>query len=186
MSPLFFTLRITNPLLPNLIELMPQLKTPQLTSTQNGDVVNFTLAINERWKDKGGKEQSHTDWFDIEVWGPMTKFASTLKSGTPVIVEGKVKPRTYTQDDVTHKTVSIKANSIRKIDYSQPSGSDNGDENQDADYPRVLPVEAGDSFGIAFFCSLHSHQERTRLTALATAHAVVSVLWTFVRTIPAC
>jgi single-strand DNA-binding protein len=109
-------------------------KDATLTSTQNGDVVNFTLAINERWKDKQGAVQTHTDWFDIEVWGPMTKFASTLKSGTPVIVEGKIKPRTYTgTDEVTHKTVSIKANSIRKIDYSQPSGSDNGDENQDAD-----------------------------------------------------
>jgi hypothetical protein len=71
---------------------------------------------------QGGKEQSHTDWFDIEVWGQMTKFASTVKSGTPVIVGGKVKPRTHTQNDVTHKTVSIKANSIRKIDYGQPSG----------------------------------------------------------------
>jgi single-strand DNA-binding protein len=106
-------------------------KDATLTSTQNGDVVNFSIAINERWKDKTtGKVQENTDWFDVEVWGPMTKFASTLKSGTPVIVEGKVKPRTYTQDEVTHKAVSIKANSIRKIDYSQPSSSDNGEENE--------------------------------------------------------
>ncbi len=104
-------------------------KDATLTTTQNGDVVNFTLAVNERWKDNKGVVQTHTDWFDVEVWGPLTKFAATLKTGTPVIVEGKVKPRTYTQDEVTHKTVSIKANSIRKIDYSQPSE----DENQDAD-----------------------------------------------------
>jgi single-strand DNA-binding protein len=105
-----------------------------LTSTSNGDVVNFSIAINERWKDAQGQEQTNTDWFDIEVWGPMTKFAATLKSGTPVIVEGKVKPRTYTKDDVTHKTVTIKANSIRKIDYDQPSGQDNApEENMDAE-----------------------------------------------------
>jgi single-strand DNA-binding protein len=108
-------------------------KDATLTSTSNGDVVNFSIAINERWKDKAGKEQTNTDWFEIEVWGPMTKFAATLKSGTPVSIEGKVKPRTYTADEVTHKTVTIKANSIRKIDYNQPSGSDNAAENPDAE-----------------------------------------------------
>ena len=48
----------------------------------------------------------------------MAKFAATLKAGTPVIVEGKIKPETYTADSVEHKTFSIKADYIRKIDYS--------------------------------------------------------------------
>ena len=51
----------------------------------------------------------------------MAKFAATLKAGTPVIVEGKIKPETYTADSVEHKTFSIKADYIRKIDYSAPS-----------------------------------------------------------------
>ena len=50
----------------------------------------------------------------------MAKFAATLKAGTPVIVEGKIKPETYTADGVEHKTFSIKADYIRKIDYSAP------------------------------------------------------------------
>jgi len=29
--------------------------------------------------------------------GPLTKVAEHLKAGTPVIVEGKIKPETYTQ-----------------------------------------------------------------------------------------
>ena len=51
----------------------------------------------------------------------MAKFAATLKAGTPVIVEGKIKPDTYTADGVEHKTFSIKADYIRKIDYAAPS-----------------------------------------------------------------
>jgi hypothetical protein len=39
----------------------------------------------------------------------------------PVIVEGKIKPETYTADGVEHKTFSIKADYIRKIDYTAPS-----------------------------------------------------------------
>jgi hypothetical protein len=38
-----------------------------------------------------------------------------------VIVEGKIKPETYTADSVEHKTFSIKADYIRKIDYSAPN-----------------------------------------------------------------
>ena len=49
------------------------------------------------------------------------RIAATLKAGTPVIVEGKIKPETYTADGVEHKTFSIKADYIRKIDYSAPN-----------------------------------------------------------------
>ena len=38
-----------------------------------------------------------------------------------MIVEGKIKPETYTADSVEHKTFSIKADYIRKIDYSAPN-----------------------------------------------------------------
>ena len=51
----------------------------------------------------------------------MAKFAATFKAGTPVIVEGKIKPETYTADGVEHRTISIKADYIRKIDYSSPN-----------------------------------------------------------------
>jgi single stranded DNA-binding protein len=91
----------------------------ELKKTANGDVVNFSIAVNEQWE-KDGVEHKTTDWFSVEVWGPLTKFASTLKAGTPVIIEGKLKPDTYTKDEVQHKTCVIKCDYIRKIDYSQP------------------------------------------------------------------
>jgi single-strand DNA-binding protein len=96
-------------------------KDAEKKSTPNGDVVNFSIAVNEQWEDKDGTEHKNTDWFQIQVWGPLAKFAATLKAGTPVIVEGKIKPETYTADSVEHKTFSIKADYIRKIDYSAPT-----------------------------------------------------------------
>jgi single-stranded DNA-binding protein len=50
----------------------------------------------------------------------LAKIAAHLKAGTPVIVEGKIKPETYTVDEVEHKTFSIKADYIRKINYTKP------------------------------------------------------------------
>ena len=38
-----------------------------------------------------------------------------------MIVEGKIKPETYTADGVEHKTFSFKADYIRKINFSAPS-----------------------------------------------------------------
>ena len=46
---------------------------------------------------------------------------STAGSVGEAIVEGKIKPETYTAAGVEHKTFSIKADYIRKIDYSAPS-----------------------------------------------------------------
>ena len=55
------------------------------------------------------------------ICSQILRFAATLKAGTPVIVEGKIKPETYTADGVEHKTFSIKVDYIRKIDYSAPT-----------------------------------------------------------------
>ncbi len=99
-------------------------KDAESKTTPNGKVSNFSIAVNKRWKDKKGEKHERVDWFDVEAWGPVEKFASTLKKGNPVIVEGELLPSTYTANEVKHKTFSIKANSIRKIDYNQPSGAD--------------------------------------------------------------
>jgi len=78
-------------------------------------VVNFSIAVNEQWEDKDGTEHKNTDWFQIQVWGPLAKFAATLKARTPIIVEGKIKPETYTADGVEHKTFSVKADYIVSV-----------------------------------------------------------------------
>jgi len=78
-----------------------------------------------RGKLRRRRAQEHR-WFQIQIWGPLAKFATTLKAGTPVIVEAKIKPETYTADGVEHNTFSIKADYIRKIDYSTPNEAGEG------------------------------------------------------------
>ena len=108
-------------------------KDAQLKTTASGDVVHFTLAVNDRWTDNKGNVQESTDWFDVEVWGPLTKFAATLKKGTPVVIKAQVKPRTYTIKDVEHRTVTLKAHRVLKIDYEKPQGANqHSDANEDA------------------------------------------------------
>ena len=58
---------------------------------------------------------------EIKDGNPMSGRIRRSGAGRKSIVEGKIKPETYTADGVEHKTFSIKADYIRKIDYSAPS-----------------------------------------------------------------
>lgn len=108
-------------------------KDAELKTTASGDVVNFTLAVNEQWTDKKNVVHKQTDWFDVEVWGPKTKTAATLKKGTPIMIAGKVRTGAYTPkgSDVQHRTWTITANMIRRIDYNQSETI--SDANEDAE-----------------------------------------------------
>ncbi len=109
-------------------------KDAEFKTTANGDVVNFTLAVNEQWTDKKNVVHKHTDWFDVEVWGPKTKNAATLKKGTPIMLEGKVRTGSYTsKDNVQHRTWTITANLIRRIDYNNQPAETISDANEDAE-----------------------------------------------------
>ena len=107
-------------------------KDAELRTTASGDVVNFTLAVNEQWTDKKNVVHKQTDWFDVEVWGPKTKTAATLKKGTPIMLAGKVRTGSYTsKDNVQQRTWTITANMIRRIDYNQSETV--SDANEDAE-----------------------------------------------------
>ena len=97
-----------------------------------------------------GAEHKNTDRFQIQVWGSLTKFAATLKAGKPVIVEGKIKPETYTADGVEHKTFSIKADYFRKIDYSAPSEAARASRPSEPRRPNSISATWRRLFGAAF------------------------------------
>jgi single-strand DNA-binding protein len=100
-------------------------------TTTNGEVTNFSIAVNKRWKDKKtGENKERKDWFEIEAWGPRARFAATLKKGTAVIVEGEIHIDDSEKDGVKYRNAKINSNSIRKIDYS--SGEESGGANEEA------------------------------------------------------
>jgi len=72
---------------------------PQLKHTAGGTAVaNFTLATNDRYKDKDGNWQERTEWHNITCWARLAEIASEyLKKGRAVYVEGSL--RTHSWDD---------------------------------------------------------------------------------------
>src|ERR1700687_14067 len=72
---------------------------PQLKHTGSGTAVaNFTLATNDRYKDKDGNWQERTEWHNIPCWARLAEIASEyLKKGRSVYIEGSL--RTDSWDD---------------------------------------------------------------------------------------
>jgi single-strand DNA-binding protein len=74
-------------------------KDPELKHTSGGTAVaKFTLATNDRFKDKDGNWQDRTEWHNITCWARLAEIAAEyLKKGRSVYIEGSL--RTDSWDD---------------------------------------------------------------------------------------
>ena len=74
-------------------------KDPELKHTSGGTAVaKFSLATNDRYKDKDGEWQDRTEWHNVTAWARLAEIASEyLKKGRSVYIEGSL--RTDSWDD---------------------------------------------------------------------------------------
>ena len=73
-----------------------------VVNTVNGkNVINFTVAHTEKFKDSQGVNQEKTTWVDCAYWTDKTAVAPYLTKGTQVFVEGQPEVKTFTRSDGT-------------------------------------------------------------------------------------
>jgi single-strand DNA-binding protein len=74
---------------------------PELRYTPQGIAVcNFSLATNEKKRDKAGEMQDVTTWFRVTLWRQQAENASKyLSKGSPVYVEGRLHVEEWTDRD---------------------------------------------------------------------------------------
>ncbi|MEN9549867.1 MAG: hypothetical protein RIR12_2458 [Bacteroidota bacterium] len=71
-------------------------------NTVNGkNVMNFTVAHSEKYKDSQGALQEKTIWVDCAYWSDRTAVAQYLQKGTQVFVEGQPEARSFQRTDGT-------------------------------------------------------------------------------------
>jgi single-strand DNA-binding protein len=71
-------------------------------NTVNGkNVINFTVAHSEKYRDSQGNNQEKTTWVDCAYWTDRTAIAPYLQKGTQVFVEGTPEVRSFTRNDGT-------------------------------------------------------------------------------------
>jgi single-strand DNA-binding protein len=71
-----------------------------VVNTVNGkNVINFTVAHTEKYRDSSGVNQEKTTWVDCAYWSDKTAIAPYLQKGTQVFVEGAPEVRSFTRND---------------------------------------------------------------------------------------
>jgi single-strand DNA-binding protein len=75
-------------------------KDPEVKYTPQGTpVAKFSIATNERFKDKDGNWQDRTEWHNITAWARTAEIAGEyLKKGSKVYIEGSL--RTHSWNDL--------------------------------------------------------------------------------------
>ena len=70
---------------------------PETRYLPSGDAVtNISIATTEKWRDKGGEQQEHTEWHRVAFFGKTAEIAGEyLKKGSPVYVEGRIRTRKW-------------------------------------------------------------------------------------------
>lgn len=114
-------------------------KDPETRYLPSGDAVaNFNIATTEKFKDKSGAQQEHTEWHRVSFFGRQAEIAGEyLKKGSPVYIEGRIRTRKWQdkegQDRFTTEIVG---------DRMQLLGSRGGSENMARE-----PASAGEGGG---------------------------------------
>jgi len=105
--------------------------------------VRFTVAVGYSWKNKNGEIQNEVDFIPVVVWGPRAETcARYLKKGSSVMVEGKIKVRSYDAKDGSGKKYStdVAADDVLFV------GSKRADEGEGG-FGGSAPSGARSSFG---------------------------------------
>ncbi len=79
-------------------------KDPEVKYTPSGTAVaKFSIATNERYKDKEGNWQDRTEWHNIVAWQRTAEIAGEyLKKGKQVYIEGRLRTDSW-EDKNTHE-----------------------------------------------------------------------------------
>lgn len=102
-------------------------KDPEVREANGAKVATFTVATNERYKDKNGEYQTTTDWHNIVAWrGTAEVVEKYIHKGMQVYIEGKIRTRSWDDSNGNKKYVTeIIAESVQMLgkreDSQQPA-----------------------------------------------------------------
>ncbi len=99
---------------------------PELRYTPQGNAVcDFSIATNEKKRDKAGEFQDVTTWFKVTLWGKQAENASKyLTKGRSVYVEGRLQTEEWTDRDGNKRFSLV----IQGTDMQFIGGDNRGDE----------------------------------------------------------
>jgi single-strand DNA-binding protein len=89
---------------------------PELRYTPQGSAVcNFSIATNEKKRDKAGDLQDITTWFRVTLWNKQAENASKyLTKGSSVYIEGRLRIEEWSDKDGKNRfTLEVNASDMQ-------------------------------------------------------------------------
>lgn len=102
----------------NRIILMGNLgNAPDVRTAGNSRVAGFSLATTTVWN-KDGAKQERTTWHRIVAWGKLADVVeSSLGKGSPVLVEGALEGREYTDKEGQKQRIfEVRASNLQLVE----------------------------------------------------------------------
>lgn len=95
-----------------------------VVNTVNGkNVINFTVAHTEKYRDSQGNNQEKTTWVDCAYWTDRTALSPYLTKGKQVFVEGTPEVRTFTrQDGTSGASLSLRVREVQLLGGRSEAG----------------------------------------------------------------
>ena len=96
-----------------------------VVNTVNGkNVINFTVAHTEKYRDSQGNNQEKTTWVDCAYWTDRTAISPYLTKGKQVYVEGTPEARSFQRNDGTPgSSLSLRVRDIQLLGGRGEAGS---------------------------------------------------------------
>ncbi|MCU0387001.1 MAG: single-stranded DNA-binding protein [Chitinophagaceae bacterium] len=119
------------------------------------NVINFSVAHTEKYRDSSGVSKEKTTWVECAYWTDRTGIAPYLKKGQQVFVEGTPEIRTFTRNDgTTGASLSLRVQLVQlvgKIDTPTGEGANmqNSSASQQNSYQSQAPVAGSSDMGMA-------------------------------------
>lgn len=73
----------------------------------NGPAIKFTVAHNEKWRDKDGNEQEKVNYIDCVAFGKTGEIIATLAKGRRVCVRGKLSYSAWEKDGQKRSKIEV-------------------------------------------------------------------------------
>lgn len=91
------------------------------------NVINFSVAHTERYRDSTGVQKEKTTWVECAYWTDRTGISPYLKKGQQVFVEGTPEIRSFTRNDgTTGSSLSLRVQYVQLVGARDGQQVENG------------------------------------------------------------
>jgi single-strand DNA-binding protein len=122
---------------------------PEVRYSQSGaPIARFTLATNERFKNRSGELQERTEWHSVVAFGQLAeRIKEYVGKGKQIYVEGRIQSSSWTDaNGIKHTRTEIMAQQVLFLGQRGTGGAGAG---SGGDYPQAArkqpPAQGGGS-----------------------------------------